>query len=951
MFDPRPTQTNRFGTPATHAHTRAPGRVVRGGVVVGPAVLVLLLGSLALGVFGVERDARALVAHTHAVLSTADSLGDALHDVEIAQRESVVLPDSARLLGASAHVRAGRAFDALRALTRDNAEQQRRLDRLTPLITAQRDARGRAVSAGPLRAELRTFEAVEEQLLVERQAREARLADLAVVGVLAGAIVAALLALLTNRLLAGYAERQAEQASALAVQNEQLMEQTVELEMQQQAQQEQTAELEAQTEQLQEQAVEMEAQQEQLVEQNLELIDLSARLSHEEARMKRLIETVPSGLVETDATGNIVWANAAAERILRIDRDELLTRGHADASWENQTWSGEFLAPTGTAVGRALATGVVVHGAELTIVNRDSGERVFLRINASPVRDDGGLITGALAAFDDATAEARATARLRRVAESGVVGVFNWTISGGITDANDAFLQMLGYTRDDLAAARIDWRALTPPEFAESDARAVAELLATGTHGAYRKAYLARHGAPVPVVIASAFLPGSREEGVCVCLDVRSLANAEHAERTARTQAERLQTVTAGFSGALTPQEVAAVLADAGRSAAGAEAAVVALVTRADTPGARMELERAAETGRGLEAMMPGAQVPLDADAPLPMVARTCVPLWRGDSPHRAWCALPLVVERDSDAAMASPDAPAPVTTHILGAVAFRFAEPQPFDAAQQRYLRTIVDQAAQALERARLYREAQAGNEAKSGFMATVSHELRTPLNALIGYSDLLLLGIPEPIPAASAAQVGRMRTAARHLLGLIEEILLHARLEAGRVEVRAEPVDLAALVDEVTTVVQPLAAARGLTFQADADAGVTATTDAGKLRQILINLAGNAVKFTEQGSVTLHAGVDAAHDVVVIRVTDTGVGIAPDHLDKVFDPFWQVGQHRSAQRPAGTGLGLSVSRRLARLLGGEIDVESTPGVGSTFTVRIARQLTPALLSEARAS
>ena len=928
MLDPRPDSADRHA--ASAGDVRAPGRMLRNVVVAGPAVLVLLLATLALGVFGLERNARVLVAHTHRVLNAADSLGDAVHDAALARREFSVLPDSARLLGASARVRAHRALGVLRTLTRDNVEQQQRLDRLTPLVTSQlAGSVPSPIEVASLRELLRAFEAAEERLLAERELREARLASVATVGVLVGAIVAALLALLTSRLLARYAERQAAQASALAVQNERLQEHTVELEMQQQAQREQAAE--------------MEAQQEQLVEQNLELIDLTARLSHEESRIKRLIETVPSGLIETDAGGRIVWANAAAERILRLDLDALLTRGYGDASWDNQTWNGESLSPTHTAIGRALATGTDVQATELTIADPATGDRVFLRINASPVRDDLGMVTGALAAFDDATIEARATARLRRVAESGVVGVFNWTLSGGIADANAAFLQMLDYTPDDLAAGRVDWRAMTPPEFADADARAVAELLATGTHRAYRKAYCRRDGTPVPVVIASAFLPGSREQGVCVCLDVRSLANAEHAERIARTQAERLQAMTAGFSGALTPQEVAAVLADAGRTAAGAESVLVALVTRADTPGAAFELERVAEAGRGLEAMMPGARAPLDADAPLPTAARTRAPLWRGDSRHRAWCALPLAVERDDELATAA-------AAHTLGAVAFRFAQPQAFDAAQQRYLQTIADQAAQALERARLYREAQAGNEAKTGFMATVSHELRTPLNALIGYSDLLLLGIPEPIPAASAAQVGRMRTAARHLLGLIEEILLHARLEAGRVEVRSELVDLAALVDEVATVVRPLAEARGLTFQADADAGATVTTDPGKLRQILINLAGNAVKFTDHGGVTLHAGFDALHDAVVIRVTDTGVGIAPEYLDKVFDPFWQVGQHRSAHRPAGTGLGLSVSRRLARLLGGEITVESTPGRGSSFTMRIARHGSPALLDEPRA-
>ncbi|HEY0778443.1 MAG TPA: ATP-binding protein [Gemmatirosa sp.] len=910
MPDPRSNRPDRSAT--DDAPGRPPGRALRVLVVAGPALLVLLLAALALGVFGLERDARRWVGHSRIVLATADSLHTALKDVEVARRNAQRGRAAGRdtALGRVARIRARGALATLGALTRDNATQQRRLDRLTPLVTTWLAADAPTADLLAARgdspyAELRAFEANEQGLLATREASEEQLAYIATVGVLAGAAVAALLALLTSRLLAAYAARQAGLARALSTRNDRLHEQ----------------------------AAVLEAQQGQLVEQNLELSDLAARLSHEEARVKRLVETVPSGLVETDAAGQVVWANAAAERILRLDRDDILTRGHADATWENRTWSGELLAPAATAVGRALATGRVVQGAELTVVDATTGERVFLRVNASPVRDDLGAVTGALAAFDDVTAEAQAAARLRRVSESGVVGVFNWTLSGGIVDANDAFLDTLGYTRDDVAAGRVDWRRMTPPEFADTDAQVVAELLATGTHGAYRKAYIGRDGIPVPVVIASAFLPGSREEGVCVCLDVRSLANAEQAERVARTQAERLQAVTAGFSGALTPQEVATVLGEAGRTAAGADAAVVGLLARPDGPGTPPVLELAAETGSGLGGMLPGAGAPLATSTPLTDAARTCTPWWGG-----TWCTLPLVVDRGADGA----DGAGASTPHALGAVAFRFAAAQRFDAAQCRYLVTIAAQAAQALERARLYREAQAGNEAKSGFMATVSHELRTPLNALIGYSDLLLLGVPEPIPRAAADQVQRMRTAARHLLGLIEEILLHARLEAGRVEVGAERVDLRALVDEVTTVVQPLATARGLTFttevHATPDGDATATTDAGKLRQILINLAGNAVKFTDAGGVLLHTRVDARDDTVVFCVTDTGVGIAADHVERIFDPFWQVSQHRSAHRPAGTGLGLSVTRRLARLLGGDVAVESTPGVGSTFTVRVAR-------------
>ncbi|HVH13250.1 MAG TPA: response regulator, partial [Longimicrobium sp.] len=227
---------------------------------------------------------------------------------------------------------------------------------------------------------------------------------------------------------------------------------------------------------------------------------------------------------------------------------------------------------------------------------------------------------------------------------------------------------------------------------------------------------------------------------------------------------------------------------------------------------------------------------------------------------------------------------------------------------------------------------EAEDANRAKSSFLATMSHELRTPLNAMIGYTDLLQMGVPEPIPAMAREQVRRVGLSARHLLQLIEEILTFSRLEAGREEVQTEPVDLDGLLLEVSAIVEPLAHDKGLRFDVRRDGVLPGlATDPRKLRQILINLVGNAVKFTESGAVELD--VTVVEGGARFRVRDTGVGIAPEHLEAIFEPFMQVETER-ARRAHGTGLGLSVSRRLARLLGGELNVESTLREGSTFTL-----------------
>jgi signal transduction histidine kinase len=216
------------------------------------------------------------------------------------------------------------------------------------------------------------------------------------------------------------------------------------------------------------------------------------------------------------------------------------------------------------------------------------------------------------------------------------------------------------------------------------------------------------------------------------------------------------------------------------------------------------------------------------------------------------------------------------------------------------------------------------------------MSHELRTPLTTVMGYTDLLLAGVTAQLSQQSQTYVERIRSAAWHLLGLIEQILIYARLEVGRERVHVEKVGVARVLRDAAELIEPVAHEKGLQFVLRVpDEELAVDTDATKLRQILINLLSNAVKFTEKGSVQLEAGASDSH--VQFMVHDTGVGIAPEHQQRVFDSFWQVDQS-ATRKEGGTGIGLSVSRKLARLLGGDISVRSTPQEGTTFTLRLPR-------------
>jgi PAS domain S-box-containing protein len=255
-------------------------------------------------------------------------------------------------------------------------------------------------------------------------------------------------------------------------------------------------------------------------------------------------------------------------------------------------------------------------------------------------------------------------------------------------------------------------------------------------------------------------------------------------------------------------------------------------------------------------------------------------------------------------------------------------------DGRVQRWFGTntdVTEQREAAEERERLYRLVRAASEAKSEFMGTMSHELRTPLNAIIGYADLLDTGIAGVLPDRAIAYVDRIRLAAGHQKQLIEDVLSFNRLEANQQEqALVQRVNVADVVRDITAVIAPLAQAKGLLLTSDI--GVTEIdTDARKLRQILVNLMGNAVKFTAHGSVSLR--VRDANGVVRFEVEDTGVGLSAELVESAFEPFWQA--DRSLTRTAdGSGLGLTISRRFAHTLGGEIVVTSEPGKGSTFTL-----------------
>lgn len=243
-------------------------------------------------------------------------------------------------------------------------------------------------------------------------------------------------------------------------------------------------------------------------------------------------------------------------------------------------------------------------------------------------------------------------------------------------------------------------------------------------------------------------------------------------------------------------------------------------------------------------------------------------------------------------------------------------------------------------LERARL--DAEEASKTKSLFLANVSHELRTPLNAIIGYSEMLQEDAADFGYEEISPDLDKINTAGKHLLGIINEILDLSKIEAGRIDITVESFLVQDVIDTIVGTISPLITANENTLALDCDPNLgIMETDVTRLRQILYNFLSNAAKFTKNGTITLSAHRAPDTDRLNFSVSDTGIGMNEEQLERVFDPFIQ-GDSSTTRKYGGTGLGLTVNREFARLLGGEVDVKSTPGKGSTFTICL-----PSIISE----
>jgi PAS domain S-box-containing protein len=734
------------------------------------------------------------------------------------------------------------------------------------------------------------------------------------------------------------AERGEHEARLLAAQ---LEEHAVELELHVEQAQAMAAETEQQIEETQVIAVELEervaesdALRGELERVNARLAAARGRAETEGRRLARILDTMAEGVCLLDAEGRITYANAAGARILAVPLDGLVGVRY-DAVPLHPPRGAAAPGIRDRLAERVLRRGDSVQGEELT--GEVGGRVVTLRLNAVPLRDDDGAIAGAVASFDDVTARRAAEeavreseARFRTLADTAPVLVWMSDETGAWTFFNLPWLEFRGRTAEEELGD--GWLEGVHPD----DARRCLAIYATSfdARRPFRMEYrLRRHDGEWRWVMNTG-VPRQTPDGgfagyVGSCVDItdrrvgeerqRFLADAGTLLASSLDYETTLRSV-AQLAVPLLADYCVVDLRDGDRvrrvEAAHADPALQPLVSRLLEHPPELE-------SRNLVAEVLRSGVPQLGNE----VTAAQRSAWARDPRH-----LALLESLAPTAYMAVPLV---ARGRVIGSLLFCMTgSGRRYDEDELALAEDLARRAAFAIDNARLYEDAVEADQAKADFLAVMSHELRTPLNAIIGYTDLFLMGIPVALPGEVQPQLGRVRAAARHLLELIDEILTFARLEAGQEEVHREAVEAADLVHDAASLVEPLAMERGLDFRVEGADGVgTLRTDVRKVRQILVNLLGNAVKFTERGAVSIRAVRDGGD--ALFQVDDTGIGIAGEQLPRIFEPFQQVEQTTIRTR-GGSGLGLTVARQLARLLGGDVTCTSRVGEGSRFLLRL---------------
>jgi PAS domain S-box-containing protein len=517
-----------------------------------------------------------------------------------------------------------------------------------------------------------------------------------------------------------------------------------------------------------------------------------------------------------------------------------------------------------------------------------------------------------------------AHAQLRQFVDANIVGIVIARADGRILEANDYYLDLVGYSRDELARGDVDWRGMTPPEWLPADERAIAEMREEGRCTPYEKEYVRRDGTRVAVYLANAILPGAEERIAAFAVDVTARKRAERGLALVNLRLEELIEAVKALSQARTLDDVAAVVRAFARRLVGADGATFVLRRGGQCDfvdedaigplwkGQRFPLEASVSgwtMARREAVVIPDVfrdeRVPVDAYRSTFVKSLAMVPIGLGDP---------------------------------VGAIGVYWGSPHEATEEEVRLIQTLADASASALEVVRLLEELEArvaartaeltaANRELEAFSYSVSHDLRAPLRAMDGFSRLLVEEHAASLDAEGGRLLGVVRESARRMSALIDDLLALSRL--GRAEVHVRRVSMAPLVAVVLD--EALAGEERGRWTVKVGELPDATGDSGLVRQVWANLLGNAVKFTrtrERPAIEVSASREGR--LVAYCVKDNGVGFDMAYAGKLFGVFQRL---HSPKDFAGTGVGLALVARILSRLGGTASGQGEVGVGATFT------------------
>lgn len=646
-----------------------------------------------------------------------------------------------------------------------------------------------------------------------------------------------------------------------------------------------------------------------------------------------VLEELPACLVVIDAQGWILWANAASRAALGM-------AGPAPVGC--LAW--DVLVQPDDASSCRAALLAALGGQETdgeTCWWTPGGSRRFIHWRLRPLPAAEGRV---LATGFDLTEAHRARARLRRIVESNMIGIAFSEPAGRVVEANDAFLAMIGRSREELEAGLLDWRVLTPPDMLALDDAALAELAAKGSCTPYEKAYLRSDGEPVPVLVGGALLDDGQAGTVSFVLDMRwrkrmeehltrSLAAAEDARRRSAFLAEAgivlsssldYEATLAHLAGLAVPTIADWCIVDL-LAADGlirplairhTEPEKQALMQQMQAeppliPGSVLQLADVLRTGRSvLLPTISAAELRAHARSAAHLAALRSLGLKSG-------MIVPLVLDG-----------------RVIGAISLgSSASGRQFGEQDLALAEELARRAAVAIGHAWLFRDAQQAIRSRQEVLAVVSHDLRNPLTTVSMAAGLIarLVSYDEG-GALIQQQAETILTAANRMNRLIRDLLDLAAINAGRLSLELQAWSVRQILDEARQLLQAMAEDKGLQLEwRPAEPLPPLRGDRERILQVLSNLVGNAIKFTPAGGRVV-VGAALADGMVVFSVCDTGPGIPCDEQPMIFERYW-----RAQATPArSTGLGLAISKGLVEAHGGRIWVDSTPGLGSTFSFTI---------------